>query len=103
MFTAFATVTAIGGLVGSPAALADPEPPPPPPAPGESAPVIDVPEARMQCGSTWMLFLEAMCLYDVGAFAAAGRHARNPRQAITNFEIVPTPKPVVFTPNAPWC
>jgi len=33
LFTAFATAAAIGGLVGSPAALADPEPPPPPPVP----------------------------------------------------------------------
>ena len=30
LFTAFATAAAIGGVVGSPAALADPEPPPPP-------------------------------------------------------------------------
>jgi hypothetical protein len=34
--TAFATAAAIGGLVGSPAALADPEPPPvPAPAPAD--------------------------------------------------------------------
>jgi hypothetical protein len=47
--TAFATAAAIGGLVGSPAALADPEPPPPPPAPGEPA-HADVPEMpREQC------------------------------------------------------
>ena len=56
LFTAFATATAIGGLVGSPAALADPEPPPPPPVPAP-APVY-VPEVpEMQCGSTglpWM-------------------------------------------------
>jgi hypothetical protein len=30
LFTAFATAAAIGGLVGSPAALAEPEPPAPP-------------------------------------------------------------------------
>jgi len=34
------------------------------------------------------------------AFAAAAQHARKPRRAITDFEIVPTPKPVAFTPNA---
>jgi len=42
LFTAFATAAAIGGLVGSPAAVADDDPPPPPPAP-EPAPA-DVPE-----------------------------------------------------------
>src|SRR5271166_872239 len=45
VFTAFATAAAIGGMVGSPAALADPEPPPPPP--------VAVPE--LQCtGLPWM-------------------------------------------------
>jgi Domain of unknown function (DUF4189) len=34
LFTAFATAAAIGGLVGSPAAVAD-DPPPPPPAPAQ--------------------------------------------------------------------
>ena len=49
LFTAFATAAAIGGLVGSPAALADPEPPPQPPAPGGPA-HADVPEIpREQC------------------------------------------------------
>ena len=38
LYRAFATAAAIGGLVGSPAALADDNPPPPPPAP-EPAPV----------------------------------------------------------------
>lgn len=38
---------------------------------------------------------------NLAAFAAATRHARNPRRAVTNFEIVPSPKPVAFTPNAP--
>jgi hypothetical protein len=33
LFTAFATAAAIGGLVGSPAAVADDDPAPPPPAP----------------------------------------------------------------------
>jgi len=33
LFTAFATAAAIGGLVGSPAAVANVDPPPPPPAP----------------------------------------------------------------------
>jgi hypothetical protein len=48
LVTAFATAAAIGGLVGSPAALADDGPPPLPPAP-EPAPV-DVPEIpREQC------------------------------------------------------
>ena len=42
LFKAFATAAAIGGLIGSPAALADDEPPPPPPAP-PAAPA-DVPE-----------------------------------------------------------
>jgi len=38
----------------------------------------------------------------IDAFAAGARRARNPRQAVTNFEIVPTHKPAAFTPNAPW-
>ena len=43
LFTAFATAAAIGGLVGSPAALADPEPPPPPePVPAQVP--VNVPE-----------------------------------------------------------
>jgi hypothetical protein len=41
-FTAFATAAAIGGLVGSPAALADDDPPPPPPEPAPAP--ADVPE-----------------------------------------------------------
>ena len=56
VFTAFATAAAIGGLVGSPAALADPEPPPPPPVPAPApVHVREVPE--VQCGDTglpWM-------------------------------------------------
>ena len=53
LFAAFATAAAIGGLVGSPAALADPQPPPPPPAP-EPAPA-GVPEMTEQCsGLPWM-------------------------------------------------
>ena len=51
VFTAFATAAAIGGLVGSPAALADPEPPPPPPVPAPApVDVREVPE--VQCGDT---------------------------------------------------
>ena len=42
LFTAFATAAAIGGLVGSPAALADPEPPPPPPVPAPAP--LNIPE-----------------------------------------------------------
>jgi hypothetical protein len=42
LFSAFASAAAIGGLIGSPLALADDDPPPPPPAP-EQAPA-DVPE-----------------------------------------------------------
>ncbi len=42
LFTAFATAAAIGGLVGSPAAVADDDPPPPPPAPAPAP--ADVPE-----------------------------------------------------------
>jgi len=48
LFTAFATAAAVGGLVGSPAALADPEPPPPPPAP-EPAPVHVLEIPRENC------------------------------------------------------
>jgi hypothetical protein len=46
LFRAFATAAVIGGLIGSPAALADDDPPPPPPAP-EAAPA-DVPEIPME-------------------------------------------------------
>ena len=42
-FTAFATAAAIGGLVGSPAALAEPVPPPPPEPVPAPAPV-NIPE-----------------------------------------------------------
>jgi hypothetical protein len=48
LFTAFAMASAIGGLVGSPAAVADDDPPPPPPAPEPAH--LDVPELpREQC------------------------------------------------------
>ncbi|MGA7053702.1 MAG: hypothetical protein WBZ37_21005 [Mycobacterium sp.] len=48
LFAAFATAAAIGGLVGSPAAVADDDPPPPVPAPEPAH--VDVPEIpREQC------------------------------------------------------
>jgi len=48
LFTALAAAAAIGGLVGSPAAVADDDPSPPPPAPEPAH--VDVPEMREQCG-----------------------------------------------------
>ena len=54
-------------------------------------------------GFPWRKVVPYSLAQTSGAFAAAARHARNPRQAVTNFEVVPTPKPVAFTPNAPWC
>jgi hypothetical protein len=48
LFPAFATAASIGGLLGSPAALADDDPPPAPPAPEPAhGDVLEIP--REQC------------------------------------------------------
>jgi hypothetical protein len=54
LFTAFAAVAAIGGLVGSPAAVADDDPAPPPPAPEPAH--VDVPEIPTEEHCVWEIW-----------------------------------------------